>query len=164
MRKALAVALAAGLLAGAFVGPAEAGKKKKKAPVKVERVVEVAYSAPGAGAAGPDGTASGGICPLSDPTTLECIEIPLNLGEKYVKVEIIDTLGQKVAGYISQGDTDGDGVGNLYGDFCGAHEAPIEMLSESAPVRVSFYNGTCGDGTPSIATAGNIKVTFSNLP
>lgn len=164
MRKALAVALSLGLLAGAFAMPAEAAKKKKKKkPVKVERVVEVAYSAPGLGVSGPDGTASGGLCPFADPTTQECIEIPVELGEKYVSVELTDTTGQMVAGYISQGDQDGDGIGDLYGEFCGAHEEPVEMLAV-APLRVSFYNGACADGTPSIVTAGTIKVTFSNMP
>jgi hypothetical protein len=164
MRKALAVALAVGLLAGAYVGPAEAAKKKKKAkaPVKVERVVEVEYQGPGIGIASP--AASGGICPFGDYENQECIEIPLQLGEKYVKVEMTDATGQKVAGFVSQGDTDGDGVGNLYGDFCGAHEESVEMLSESNPLRVSFYNGFCDNGTPSVATTGTIKVTFSNLP
>lgn len=131
--------------------------------MKVERVVEVAYGAPGLGVSGPDGTASGGICPFADPTTQQCIEIPMELGEKFVTVEMVDTTGQKVAGYISQGDLDGDGIGDLYGDFCGAHEEPVKLLSEGAPVRVSFYNGACGDGTPSIVTAGTIKVTFSNM-
>ncbi|MDQ3914715.1 MAG: hypothetical protein M3323_05190 [Actinomycetota bacterium] len=161
MKKAIVVALTAGLVAGAFAGPADAGKKKKKI-VRIERVVEVDYSAPGIGVATPQ--ASGGICPFADPTTQECIEIPLQLGEKYIKVEIADAAGQKVAGYISQGDTDGDGIGNLYGDFCGAHPEPIELQSSSAPVRVSFYNGAKADCAPSIATTGSITVTFSNLP
>lgn len=160
MKRAMAVALALGLLGGALVGPAEAGKRKKK----IERVVEVAYSAPGIGVSTPDGVPSGGLCPFADPSTQECIEIPLQLGEKYIKVEMTDATGQPVAGFIGQGDTDGDGINNLYGDFCGAHEKPLAMESASAPVRISFYNGTCSDGTPSMVTTGTIKVTFSNLP
>ncbi len=161
MKKAIVVALTAGLVAGAFVGPADAGKKKKK-PVRVERVVEVDYAAPGLGVTTP--AASGGICPFADPTSQECIEIPLQLGEAYIKVEIDDAAGQTVAGYISQGDTDGDGISDLYGDFCGAHPEPIELLSTSAPVRVSFYNGAKTDCAPSLATTGTITATFSNLP
>lgn len=162
MKKALAVALSLGLLAGAMIAPADAAKKKKKKPVKTERVVEVTYQGAGIGIATPG--PSGGICPFSDYENQECIEIPLELGEKYIKVELKDAAGQKVAGFISQGDIDGDGIGDLYGEYCGAHEEPVEMLSESAPVRVSFYNGTCKDGTPSIATTGTIIATFSNLP
>jgi hypothetical protein len=139
-------------------------KKKKKPPVRVERVVDISYSAPGAGVSGPAGTASGGICPFADPTTQQCIEVPLEPGDKYIKVEITDTSGQNVAGYISQGDTDGDGIGNLYGDFCGGHEEFIPLESPSAPVRISFYNGVCADNSPAIATTGTITVTFSNLP
>lgn len=161
MKKAIVVALTAGLVAGAFAGPADAGKKKKK-PVRVERVVEVDYSAPGAGVASP--AASGGICPFADPTTQTCIEIPLQLGEKYIKVSIADATGQKVAGYIGQGDTDGDGISNLYGDFCGEHPEPIALESASAPVRISFYNGATADCAPSISTTGTITVTLSNLP
>ena len=161
MKKAIVVALTAGLVAGAFVGPADAGKKKKK-PVRVERVVEVDYAAPGAGVATP--AASGGICPFADPTTQTCIEIPLQLGEKYIKVSIADATGQQVAGYIGQGDTDGDGISNLYGDFCGEHPEPIALESASAPVRISFYNGATADCAPSISTTGTITVTLSNLP
>lgn len=166
MKRILVLLMVVGLVFGS-IAAAEAGKKKKKspppAPVKVERTVEIDYMAPGIGATVPG--AGGGICPLADPTTQECIEVPLQAGEAYVKISITDSAGQKVAGYISQGDTDGDGIGNLYGDFCGAHEAPIALESPSAPVRISFYNGTCADGTtPSIATQGTIVAVFSNLP
>lgn len=160
MKKAIVVALTAGLVAGAFVGPADAGKKKKVK--RVERVVEVDYAAPGIGVTTP--AAAGGICPFADPTSQECIEIPLQLGEKYVKIEIADAAGQKVAGYISQGDTDGDSISDLYGDFCGGHPEPIALQSSSAPVRVSFYNGAKTDCAPSLATTGTITATFSNLP
>lgn len=161
MKKFLILALVVGLVASSFGAPALAKKKKKK-PVRVERVVELEYQAPGIGAtvAG----AGGGFCPFADPTSFECIEVPLQVGDVFVKVEVKDALGQKVAGSISQGDIDGDGIGDLYGQFCGAHEEPVEMLSVSAPLRVSFYNGTCGDGTPAPVTTGSITVTFSNLP
>ena len=161
MKKTVVLVLALALIAGSLAAPALAKKKKKK-PVRVERVVELDYSAPGIGAtvAG----SGGGICPFADPTTQECIEVPLQVGEAYVKVELVDATGQKVSGSLSQGDTDGDGIGNLYGQFCGAHEAPIKMESTTVPLRISFYNGTCDDGTPAPATTGTITVTFSNLP
>ena len=160
MKKSFSVVLMIALVAGAFAAaPAEA--KKKKAPKRVERVVEASYQAPGLGAtvAG----VGGGICPFADPTTQTCIEFPLLQGEKYVKVEITDATGGSVAGSVSQGDTDGDGIGNLYGQFCTAHPEPIKMESASAPLRVSFYPG----GDPSCVstpTTGTIKVTFSNMP
>ena len=96
---------------------------------------------------------------MEDPSTLTCVSVIPKLGEKYLKVEILDATGLTVAGYIGQGDTDGDGVGNLYGDFCGAHAAPIAMQA-AAPVGVSFYPGACEDGTPSTPTTGTVKVTF----
>ena len=164
MKKALIFALVIGLIAGAMAAPATAKKKKKKKPVRIERIVDLAYQVPGIGVSGPEGTASGGICPLADPTTQECIAVPLEMGEKYIKIEMTDASGQAVAGFISQGDTDGDGVGNLYGDFCGAHTEPVALESESVPVGISFYSGVCGDGTPSVATTGTIQVTLSNLP
>lgn len=160
MKKAIVVAVSVGLLAGALVGPADAKKKKKV--VRVERTVEVEYQAPGAGVATPG--PSGGVCPFADPTTQECIEIPLQVGELYVKVAIQDAAGQKVIGYISQGDTTGDGISDFYGTFCGAHPEPIELQSTSAPVRINFYNGANANCAPSIVTTGTITVTFSNLP
>jgi hypothetical protein len=160
MKKSLVVFLVLGLMAALAVAPAQAKKKKKK-PVRVERVVEAAYQAPGIGAT--VNGAGGGACPFADPTTQTCIEFPLQAGEKYVKVEITDATGGSVAGSVSQGDTDGDGIGNLYGQFCTAHPQPIPMESPSAPLRVSFYAGGSPDCV-STPTTGTIKVTFSNMP
>jgi len=160
MKKSIVVLLILGLVASFAVAPAQAKKKKKKKqPVRVERVVEFQYQMPGIGLAG-----VGGFCPFADPTALECIEFPLQAGEAFVKVEISDATGGKVAGYVSQGDTDGDGIGDLYGDFCTAHPEPIEMLSQSNPLRVSFYPGATPECAPSTPTTGTITVTFSNLP
>lgn len=160
MRKTLAVLLSAGLVAGMMAMPADAKKKKKKSK-RIERVVEIDYTGTGVGVATP--AASGGICPASSPDqTGTCIEVPLQAGETYVKVEIQDATGLSAPGFISQGDLDGDGVGDLYGEFCGAHEeaVPLENLN---PVRVSFYTGTCGT-TPGTTTTGTIVVTLSNMP
>lgn len=162
MRKTLAVLLSAGLVAGMMAMPADAKKKKKKVK-RVERVVEIEYTGTGVGVATP--AVSGGICPAPSPdqTGTTCIEVPLQAGETYVKVEIQDATGLQPPGFISQGDLDGDGVGDLYGDFCGAHEeaVPLENLN---PVRVSFYTGTCGSGVPGTTTSGTIVVTLSNMP
>ncbi|HEV2756004.1 MAG TPA: hypothetical protein VG318_09545 [Actinomycetota bacterium] len=168
MKKAIVVALTAGLVAGALVGPADAGKKKKKppvpppAPVKVERVVEIEYQVPNLGVA--TDVTSGGICMLDTNNPGSCVNIPLQAGEAYVKIEVADTSGQKSYGFLSQGDTDGDGIGNLYGDFCGAHPEPIEMLSQSVPLQISLYNGAAGSCVPSVATTGTITATLSNIP
>ncbi|MEA2432830.1 MAG: hypothetical protein QOG54_287 [Actinomycetota bacterium] len=158
MKRALVLALVVGLLAGMMFGPAEA---KKKPYVEV---LELAYQGGSVGASTP--AASGGTC-LVDPTSpFHCVEaIPSSVQAKYIKVEVIDATGQKAGGYLSQGDTDGDGFGNLYGDFCGGHEAPVPMEAKGAPVGISLYAGVCSDGSgPSIVTTGTVKVTFSSLP
>lgn len=162
MKKAVLVALTAGLLAGALAGPADAGKKKKPVPVKVERVVEIEYEATGIGVATPVRTA--GVCPFADAAAQTCVEAALQAGEKYVKVEVKDATGQKQYGFISQGDVDGDGISDGYGTFCGAHPEAVELASASAPVRVSFYPGATADCAPSIASTGTVVYTFSNLP
>jgi hypothetical protein len=168
MKRTIVVALTMGLVAGVFaIAPAEAKKKKPAKPVRVERVVEFAYTIGGIGFSLPDSPApyqSFGACPLADPSTLECIEFPLQAGETHVKVEITDASTTKVSGFLSQGDVDGDGIGDGYGEFCGGHAEAVPMASPAAPVRVSFYPGTCPDATPSLPTTGTIKVTFSNMP
>lgn len=165
MKRSLVLLLALGLVAGSLAAPATAKKKKKKskAPQRIERVVEIEYSGTGIGVSSP--AASGGLCPAPSPDqTGTCIETPvLDAAETFVKVEIQDASGLATPGFISQGDLDGDGVGDLYGEFCGAHEEPI-ALENASPVRVSFYSGTCADGTPGTTTMGTIIVTFSNMP
>jgi hypothetical protein len=164
VKKLISVALMVGLIAASMVMPAEAGKKKKKGKkkaAKIERVVELTYSSPGIGvtAAG-----RGGGYPVNFP---ESTEIPTLAQEKYIKIEVEDSSGQAVAGFISQGDLDGNGVNDDgYGTFCGAHPEPIELASPGAPiVGVYAYNGTCEDGTtPSVMTSGTVKITLSNMP
>lgn len=164
MKKSLIVLLAMALVAGALSAPALAGKKKKKKKiVRTERVVEIEYAGIAPGVATP--AASGGICPSASPDQAgTCIEVPLlSADEAFVKVEIQDATGLSSPGFISQGDLDGDGIGDLYGEFCGAHEEAVPLVN-SNPVRVSYYTGTCSDGTPGLATTGTIIVTISNLP
>lgn len=166
MRRALAVALAVGLLAGAYAAPAEAAKKKKKKPVRVERVVEFEYMCPcgvkvlGAGPAwqfgsltGGENNIGGGFVPF-DPST-----------EKFLKVESEDSFGRPVAIRIAM-DTDPNdtSVNNTVADVCGATEEPIELPDVEAEFRVFVTNGTCADGTPTFASQGIITFTFSNLP
>ena len=146
------------------LGVAEAAKNKKKkkprAPVKVERVVEYEYQGPGLGFSSP--AAAGGYC-YPEPTN--CAQFIPEAGEKYIKIEVTDASGQAVGGSISQGDLDGDGIGDLYGEFCGAHTEPITLAVEGTPFQLSMYAGTCyGTTTPSIMTTGVVKITFSNLP
>ena len=156
MRKTITALLAVGLIAGAFMAPAaEAGKKKKKSK---PRVVTDTYDAPAVGVASP--VVSGGGSTCSGGTNIGCVEFTTSSKDKYVKIEVTDQSGQKAGGYISQGDTDGDGVGNLFGEFCGAHAGPV-AITPGIPVKVSLYNGTCSDGSPSTVTTGTVKATFT---
>lgn len=160
MRKAIAVALSLGLLAGAMAMPADAAKKKKKKkPVKVERVVELAYQCP---------------CGPSTPVASQGFWLaggtfgggPVATGaeEKYVNVEVTDQTGQTVFVALGQ-DTDGDGLSETdIGDVCGATEEPLEVAAPGNELSAFVHVGTCPDGTPSIATGGTVKLTFSNLP
>jgi hypothetical protein len=165
MRKALAVALAVGLLAGAYAVPAEAAKKKKK-PVKVERVVEFEYTCPcgvkvlGNGPAfqlgsttGGDPNVGGGVVTF-DPTT-----------EKFLKIESEDALGMPLAIRIAM-DTDPNdtSVNNTVADVCGTTDEPLELPDVEAEFRVFVTSGTCADGTPQVASEGMITFTLSNLP
>ena len=158
MKRAISVVLALGLLAGAFALPAEAAKKKKKKVVRVERVVELPYQCPcgpstPAGSQGfwlAGGTFGGG---------------PGATGgeENFVSVEVTDQSGQPV--FVSLGqDGDGDGLSETdVGDACGATEEPLPVPAPGSEVSVFVYVGTCSDGTPSIATGGTVKLTFSNI-
>ena len=155
MRKTITTILAAALVLGAFAAPmADAKKKKKPKP----RVVTDTYDAPAIGIASP--VVSGGGSTCSGGNNIGCVEFPTTAKDKYIKIEVTDQSGQKAGGYISQGDTDGDGVGNLFGEFCGAHTAPV-AITPGVPVKVSLYNGTCSDGSQSTVTTGTVKATFT---
>lgn len=162
MKRSISVLLVLGLIFAAFAAvPAQAAKKKKAK--RIERVVEIPYTLGGIGvlAAG----AGGGICPMTEPGSAECIEVPiLSEKETFIKVEVNDVLPVGPTGFISQGDTDGDGISDGYGTFCRAHEEAIPLEGGTTPVRISFYPGVCEDGTPSFPTTGTIKVTLSNMP
>jgi hypothetical protein len=155
MRKTITAVLAVALVAGAFMAPAADAKKKKKAK---PRVVTDTYDAPAIGAATP--VVSGGASGCTGGNNIGCVEFATSSKDKYVKIEVTDQSGQKAGGYLSQGDTDGDGVGNLFGDFCGAHLAPVP-ITPGVPLKVSLYNGTCADGSPSTVTTGTVKGTFT---
>ena len=165
MRKAISVALALGLLVGAFVGTAEAGKKKKKpkAPVRIEEVIELEYTGGDLGASTPVRSAAG--CLNGGAPAFACKQIiPTQPGMTYLKIEVQDASGQNAGGFISQQDADGDGFGDGFGDFCGAHAEPIPLEVASGPVDLSMTAGTCTDGSPSIITSGTVVATFSNMP
>ena len=164
MKRSVIFVLALALVAGSFAAPAMAKKKKKKAPVRIEQVVEIAYQGGNAGVSTPGPT--GGTCFVDPSMPFSCKSaIPESIDFKYVQVEVVDDSGQKAGGFISQGDTDGDTVADGYGQFCGGHPEPIEMTAPGNTVDISLYAGVCSDASgPSVVTSGVITVTFSNLP
>lgn len=163
MRRFLVLFLVLGLVLGSVAtaeGAKKKKKKKKKKLVRIERVVEVKYDHPGIGVAPLGGY------PTSFP---ESSEIGTSADDRFLKIEVADQSGQKVWGFISQGDLDGNGVNDDgYATFCGAHEEPVEVAQPGTPILgIYAYSGTCGasfGGAPSIMTTGTITITFSNLP
>lgn len=156
MKKAIAVAMMIGLLAGAMVGPADAAKKKKKVVKKVERVIEHAYSAPSPGVGGAPYSA----CLGAQMEDAGCVNIPLGLGEKFVNVEITDAAGLDVYWILAQ-DTDTTNVGfDIFHRGCGNSEEPIP-ITEGLELRISVY-ASGGSECPGAGTSGTIKATLSN--
>lgn len=148
MKKLFAVMLAAGLVAGAMVGPAEAGKKKK--PKKVTREVVFEYVCPCVGLY-QFGSATG-----------------TNLGggvfavgaESYLTGVTDDTTGQAVHVSIQQ-DTDGDGFNNPVAEFCGETSEPLPI---NPGLEIRVFVGQPTQDCPGPAAGGNITFTLSNLP
>lgn len=166
MKKVIVSAITLGLVAGAMIVPAEAGKKKKPAkPVRIEQVVEVPYTGGELGASTP--VYSGGGC-LNGTDVFACKEIIPPAGNfPYIKIEIKDSSGLTVGGFLAQQDNDGDGIQDGYGTFCGAHAESVPLEVPGTTVGISLYPGACDNGgspAPSAPTTGTIVATFSNMP
>ena len=159
MRKAVAVALALGLLGGAMVMPADAAKKKRLVK-KVERVIEHAYAAPSPGVGGAPYSA----CLAAQMDDAGCVNIPLAAEEKLVSVEITDTAGQGVYWILAQDtDTSDTDVGyDIFHTGCGNSEEPVPV-TPGLELRISVY-AFGGPDCPAAATTGTIKATLSNIP
>lgn len=148
MRKLLVAAVAVGLVAGSL-GTAEAGKKK--APKKVTRDAEAAYTAPARFYWAPTGDNIGGV------------KFATGMGETYVSVTIEDDAGMDVAGALGQ-DPEGDGTVSTT-DFCTSTKQPVP-ITPGLEVTVFVYAGPCTapQPAPAFATQGKVVATFSNLP
>lgn len=150
MKKLIVTSVVAALVAGALVGPAEAGKKKKKPPAP--RVAEAGYDNPAVGIPGVIGSpAAGG-----------AFEFPTMTTENNVEVEIADDAGGSVTFTMSQ-DSDSNNPGyEIMGTWCGATEEPVQ-IAPGLPLRVSVYT-VPGPDQPACtgpATSGTIKATFT---
>ena len=160
MRRTITAILAIGLVAGAFSAPMAEAKKKK--PKKYSRTAEASYTTPPVGvSASVAGTSAGGGYCAGFPG--DCVSFPTTAKDKYVKIKVDDSSGTNVVGYIDQGDTTGDGVGDLVHRFCGEHAVSVPITA-GVPVGVNIYSGTCDESNPSAATTGTVTATFSNKP
>lgn len=153
MKRTIAVALALGLLAGAMVAPAEAGKKRK--PKRVERVVEFEYVCP-----------CPGLYQFGSATGTNFGGGPMPVGnESYIKIVAEDTSGTAVLVSVNQ-DVNGDGLNDGVVDVCATNEEPEEWaeINPGLEMRLFITTGTCEDGSPSVPLGGKLTVTLSNLP
>jgi hypothetical protein len=79
-----------------------------------------------------------------------------------VSIEVADTSGQTPAGILAQ-DSNPDQPGfEIFADFCGTTEEPIEIPQPGAELRISLYMGPSAD-CAGITTSGSIQATLSNL-
>lgn len=147
MRKAISVLLALGLLVGAFIGTAEAGKKKKKA-APAPYTLEVRYENPAIGTMGA-GLASGGPAIASNDTNV------------YVTIEIMDDNSPTGYGDFSW-DTDGDGIADTGITVCGKTEEPLEVPANTT--MTGFMWALPSPACAGFSTSGTVKATFSATP
>jgi len=159
MKKTIAVVLSLGLVAGAFALPAEAGKRKKrKKPVRIERVVEEAYQAPSPAVSG----VVGACLSVLGVEGTACVDIPTGANESFVKVEVTDATGQAVPFDLAQ-DSDAAAPGlEIFASGCGALEEAVPITAGLA-LRVSI-SAVGGPDCPGVSTTGAFKATLSNLP
>ena len=132
--------------------PAIAGKKKKR----VERTAEGAYVA----VAVPRGVTDTP-CPADQ---VGCVILPVEKGERFVEVEIIDASGQDVwASVYIYGYSDGtDGHEHI----CGKSDGPLQLGPGVTELVVIVTQTTGGATNPcaGAASQGTVSATFSNLP
>ena len=153
-RGVLAVLISTALITG-LVGQlpaASAGKKKKK----VERTETRTY----VGATGVRG-ASDSPC-AGEP--VGCVIFPIEKGERFVSLEIVDQAGQPVwASVYIYGYSDGT---DTHEHICGASENPLQLMGGLEELVVITTQTTGGATNPCAgpATVGEVVATFSNIP
>ncbi len=143
-----------GLIFG-MVATAEAGKKKKKKVVKIEREAQGTYAAP---------ATLVGNCTQTDG--VGCMTIAAGPEELFLTAKVTDAHGQPVSISV-EADLDGDSTTETtYGSFCGETTEPIQI---DPGASVIFWVGRADvavvDGcAPGTATQGTLDVVFSNMP
>ena len=153
MKKAIVTAIVVGLLAGAVVAPAEAGKKKKKKPKRVETVYSGTYDTPAPGAPGLAWRANCGA-----PNT-GCLLFTSGAKDKFLKIDLTDTSGQAVYAELWSGTA--DGFDTRAAQICGSTEEVLEISSSMSYALVLTPPDPTVCQAP--ATQGSITATLSNL-
>lgn len=151
MKNTTVILLMASVLAISSTSTVEAGKRKRVK--RKERTVEAPYRSP-APAVALMGEFSGA-CAHGDG--IGCARFETQANEKFVQVKIDDALGLPVHGFITTADGQ-----TIMADFCG--ETAKSVLLTDISFQVWVVEGPCSDGTPAIASQGNVIVTLSNLP
>ncbi|MFN2589066.1 MAG: hypothetical protein ABR613_13250 [Actinomycetota bacterium] len=94
----------------------------------------------------------------------------LRKGETAVSVMVLDDREGDVSAVIAQWVTDGSAGGASWGHaatyhaFCTKTDAPVRVRPDLGRFEVLLQKGTCGDGTPSVPTTGDIVVDFHRGP
>jgi hypothetical protein len=152
MRRIVAILLIGSIGATLASAPATAGKNRKGK--RAERTVEAAYSTPAAGV-----PVAGDFYAACVPDEgIGCVSIVPRMLEIYARIEIEDTLGQPVHGFI----TSRDGT-RLIAELCGDTDKFV-LLGTDLEFLVWVFAGPCGDGSPAFATSGTVTATLSKQP
>jgi hypothetical protein len=122
-----------------------------------ERTVEAPYLAPAVGVS----VYVGGQTTAYYYDCLEqigCAIVPLQKGDRYATLEVVDTTGRPVLGsvYVTPG------FGHV-GYICGGTDDPIPVRGLKEIV-VHVISGMCPDGSPSLATHGVVRATITARP
>lgn len=155
MKRFLIMFMVVGLVAGS-VATAEAGKKKK--PKRVERTVQLEYTAPSPGISGLVGACLTGL----GVEGTACIDTPLGSTDLFVNVVVTDATGQPTNFDLSQDTDPATPAFDIFASGCGETPDPI-AITPGLPLRVSV-TALGGPTCPGAATQGTIDITLSNLP
>ena len=149
--KSIAVIASAALILSAFIVPADAKKKTKR----TERMAEATYYG-----------AAIGVCYA--PENIGCTGFPTTPKDKYLSIEIADTLPTTVYARVLQPLDEDSNLLTFVAHICGRSEEPIPITPGTAVVvQILAVDGTRTAhqlDCPGAVSSGTIKMAFSNLP
>lgn len=147
MRRFLTLAVAVGLVGGAFSVDAVAGKEKRTS--RTETKLYLAPTLPSPATA-------------CDPNIdLGCKGFDVLRTDRYISVTVIDRLGFDVRGTVHE-DVDGGLFAEIQTPFCGSTEEPVRLDPETIYVSVTIEQGPCANGDLALASFGAITATFTS--